>query len=239
MKEGVKGMKKIFLTTLVTVFGIFVAGNAMALVYTPSLSDLDTFYEVTTGTLNGPDVSPITSGGEVGPTGNFNVTIPSGGWGDVQIGRDASIEGPGSAYYSGSWADLSAYDTYELFMTNISTTNDWFMANIYLNTGWTDAPWSETDYYYQNTWTWVAPGTTERLVLDLAAAVSVGGGGGAGHTIDNLTHVSSLGFNIGTNYGCGDYFGNELDGKATPVPEPTTLALLGLSVIGLNFRRRK
>ena len=223
-------MKKFLLLSVIAVFALFVAGNAWATIYTPSQSDIDTFYEVSSGTLTGPDMgSPIT----VGSDGHFDVSIsPSGGtWDDVQIGRDATIEGPSSAYYSGKWADLSGYNTYELCIRNTSTTNDWFMANIYLNTGWTDQ--GETDYYYQNGWVWVAPNTSVHMLLDLSTAVSSGGGGGAGHLIDNLGHVSSLGFNIGSHTGVGDYYGADLDGKATPVPIPTSVLLLGSGLLGL------
>jgi hypothetical protein len=197
-------MKKLFLCSLVFTFGLFMfAGNAFAAMYTPSLSDLDTFYEVTSGTLTGPDAgSPIT----VGSDGTFQVTIadedPNGTtWGDVQIGRDATI---------------------------------------YLNHGWTDI--GEKNYYFENTWTWVAPGSTAHLVLDLNNAVS-SGGESIGYPIDNLWHVTSLGFNIGTNVGDGDYFGDELDGKASPVPIPTSVFLLGSGLLGLigvgRFRFRK
>lgn len=231
-------MKKLLLLSVITVFTLFLAGNVWAAIYSPSLSELDTFYEVSSGTLTGPDAGPPIT---VGSDGAFEVTISdeTGGsstWGDVQIGRDATIEGAGSPYYSGSWADLSIYDTYELNITNTSAT-DWFSANIYLNTGWTDSPYNETDYYYQNGWTWVAPGSTVHLVLDFDTAMTFGG-----HDLDNLGHVSSLGFNIGTNVGTGDYYGDDLDGKANPVPIPTSVLLLGsglLGMIGVGFRRRK
>jgi hypothetical protein len=113
------------------------------------------------------------------------------------------------------------------------------MANIYFNTGWTDI--GETDYYYENTWTWVAPGQTVYLVLPLSGITSAGGGGGAGHAITaaELVHVSSLGFNIGSNLGEGNYFGDHLDGTANPVPEPATMLLLGSGLIGFAMFRRK
>ena len=219
-------MKKFLMLALIAVFGIFMAGNAMALMYTPSQADIDTFYQVTPGLLTGPDTSPIT----VGPTGLFDVTISDegGGWGDVQIGHSATIEGPGSAFYSGSWADLTGYSTYELLISNTSTTNDWFMANVYINTGYTDSPWNETDEYYQNTWTWVAPGSTAHLVLDLSGIDS-----------SELAHISSLGFNIGTNVGEGDYFGGDIDAMANPVPEPSTMLLFGAGLVGLFGLGRK
>ncbi len=223
-------MKKFLVLMFVGVFCLLGVQSALALPYTPSAGDISTFYQVTPGTLNGA----------VGSDGSFQVTISDegGGWGDIQIGRDATIEGVGSAFYSGSWADLSAYDTYELTITNTSAT-DWFMANIYLNTGWTDPGYNETDYYYQNGWTSVAPGTSVSLVLDLKNAVSSGGAGGSGHAIDNLGHVSSLGFNIGTNFGSGDAAKN-LEGKATSIPDASTVALLGSAMIfGALFIRRR
>jgi hypothetical protein len=186
---------------------------ALGAVYTPSLADIDSMYQVTTGTLTS------------GPTacGDWTVTISkeSGNWGDVQIGRDATIEGPGSAFYSGSWADLSGYTAYSLRIKNTSTTNDWFMANIYLNTGYTD--WGEPDNYYQNDWTWLAPSQCVTLTLDLSS-------------VERLNHVSSIGFNIGTNVGEGDYFGDDLAGCT--VPEPATICLLGLGVLSLIRRKR-
>lgn len=219
--------KNIFNLLLVGFFVFFMAGNVTASIYTPSQTDIDTFYEVTTGTLTGPDAGPPIT---VGSDGTFAVTISDeslvGTWGDVQIGRDATIEGPGSAYYSGSWADLSGYTSYQMAIENISTTNDWFMANIYLNTGWTDI--GETDVYYENTWLWVAPGATVYLTLDLTGISS-----------SELAHVSSLGFNIGTNVGNDDdYFGDNLDGKAS-VPLPAAVWLLGSGLIGLVGIRKR
>lgn len=219
-------MKRFSILVLVGLFCFFMAGNAVAALYTPSLSDIDTFYEVTSGTLTGPDPgTPIT----VGSDGTFHVTISdetegTSTWGNVQIGRDATIEGTGSAYYSGSWADLSGYTTYGLGITNNTTTNDWFMANIYLNTGWTDI--GEADTYYENGWQWVSPGQTVYLTLDLTG-------------VSLLNHVSSLGFNIGTNVGTGNYFGDCLEGKATPTPIPGALWLLGSGLVGLVGVRRK
>jgi len=243
-------MKKFFVLMIVGLFCFFMASNAMAVaVYTPSLSDVDTFFQVSSGSLTGPDVSLITGGGEVGSDGTFDVTIidedPDEAldktWGDVQIGRDATTEGNSVAYYGGSWADLTGYTHYELSIKNISETNDWFSANIYINTGLTDPPLNQPNYYYENGWTWVAPGQTVLLSLDLTTAVSLLGsnGGVAGHTIvsSELAYISSLGFNIGTNYGDGDYFGDDLAGKVVPIPG--AVWLFGSGLIGLVGIRRK
>ena len=223
-------MKKLSVFLFVAALSFATAPIAMALVdYSPSQAEIDTFYQVSAGTLTGPDPAPprIT----VGPDGTFNVSVVNEGnpvgWGDVQIGRNATIEGAGSAYYGGSWANLSGYSSYTLKIANTAAAGgDWFMANVYANTGWTDI--AEPNSYYQNGWTWVAPGQSVTLTLDLSTAV-------------RLNHVSSLGFNIGSNIGQGDYKGDDaIVGKATNVPDGgSSLILLGGVLAGLGVLRRK
>ncbi len=212
-------MKKILTLVLVLMFAVFLGGNVAEAYYTFTASEIDSMYQVSAGTLtSGPDAS-----------GNWAVTISNesgGGWGDVQVGRDATIEGPGSAFYRGSWANLTGVGSYQLYIKNTSTNNDWFMANLYVNTGYTDPNFNEPNTYYQNGWTWVAPGSEVKLTLDLSTAA-------------RLEHVSSIGFNIGTNLGEGDYKGNYLDGVASPVPIPAAVWLLGTGLVGLFGIRRR
>jgi hypothetical protein len=151
---------------------------------------------------------------------------PGNPWGDKQVGDNFDHPGDNSGVVVGG-GNLSTYDTYQMSFHN-PNDSDWFMVNIYMNTGWTDAPWSETDNFYENTWTWVAPGQTVTLTIDLTGVV-------------NLNHVSDIGFKVGSNYGDGDYLASgSFDVQVVPLPPSVLLlgsGLLGLSLLG--FRRRR
>ena len=77
------------------------------------------------------------------------------------------------------------------------------MAALYMNTGWTDSPWLETNSYYQNgdgSVTWVGPGDTVTLTLDFEdAAFWNGSGYTTGSTVALTNHVSDIGLKIGAN----------------------------------------
>ena len=167
-----------------------------------------------------------------GPGVEFDISFsspPSGTWVDFQGGDDfALLAGVYPFTVSSGLGDISGYDSYSLLVSNTSTTNDWFMANVYINTGATD--WGETDMYYENTWTWIAPGETKVLTLGLDAS-----------TMDNLNHVSNIGFNIGTHYGTGneDYTADNIKVGVAPVPEASTLMLFGSGLSGLLYFARK
>jgi hypothetical protein len=87
----------------------------------------------------------------------LTVTYPSpAGTGGVQFAGNLSYNGgSGSGFATGGigypWptsppvSDLSTYDG--VAMTFVNTNNSDWLVNVYMNTGWTDAPYSETDNY--------------------------------------------------------------------------------------------
>jgi hypothetical protein len=124
--------------------------------------------------------------------------------------------------------DLTGYDKFALKFEN--TNDDTWWVNLYLNTGWTDSPWGETDNYYENGWTELKVGQSATLTVDLTG-------------VSNLNHVSNIGFNVGGNMGTGlgDDPSNPDTFKITvsPVPEPSTMLLLGAGFIGMAAIGRK
>jgi hypothetical protein len=129
--------------------------------------------------------------------------------------------------------DLSGYGGYGLTIKN--TDDDIWHVNIYMNTGWTDAPYSEPDNFYQSTWIELLPGQSASLILDFAAMGVI-----------NLNHVTNIGFEVGNDL---DAFPINIPANpsnpdvyhvdVSPVPEPATLLLLGLGSLLLARRKHR
>jgi hypothetical protein len=122
--------------------------------------------------------------------------------------------------------DLTAYTDYSLTFAN--DNDDIWWVNLYMNTGWTDAPYSEDDLFSQNGWTAINPGETASVSMSLVG-------------IANLNHVTNIGFQVGAPMNNLD--GNPSPGDAfhmsvVPVPAAVLLGVLGLSAAGMKLRRR-
>ena len=251
-------MKGRLLSVLMLALGLMMLPvAASALTFTMDQTQLDGLYETgenpdgpTELTGNDPFTylpDSILIDGEVysNNPGDFGqIQIGANFWGDPYDGNP----GDGASNVALGMGDLSGYDSYALGFTN-TNLSEW-QFNLYMNVGWTDPPFGETNYYIENTWTAIGPGKYGSVVLDFTKA-KVWGGGYSGSEEDittisglNLAHVTNIGFNIGANlpldgpYGLPD---NTFEAivSSNPIPEPATILLLGSGMLGLILGRKR
>ena len=181
------------------------------------------------------------------PGYQFNITLTNnvGGWTDITIGDNFDLPIPlaGLVSATGNSGNLSSYTGYTMSIENPGT-DDSFWASLYMNTGWTDPPWNVTegDRYYQSgngTGVWVGAGSTVCLTLDFTNAAWWNGSAFiTNQTVQNLHHVTDIGFKIGANLGTQGQVTSGMAFDVNVVPEPATICLLGLGALSL-LRRRK
>lgn len=177
------------------------------------------------------------------PGYQFNITLTGSGWTDITIGDnfDLPFNNAGLVSATGNSGVLGSYTGYRMSIENPGTDSFW--ASLYMNTGWTDSPWLHTNRYYQSgdgTGVWIAPGQTKTLAIDFTnAALWTGSGFTTGQTVQRIDYVTDIGFKIGANLGNQGEVTSGAAFNVNVVPEPATIALLGLGSLSLIRARRK
>ncbi len=196
------------------------------LYYTPDLPTLQGMtktWDAGGSTSSGLTVTPNGSGGMVFAA---NLQADPG----TQTGTFWAATGIGYPWpTSPPINDLSGYTGYELTLKNTNNSN--WLVNLYMNTGWTDGPWSEADQFTENGWTEIVPGQTVTLVLDFS---DLG--------VNFTNHVTNFGFQVGGNMTNPFVSPNPSNPDnfhitAVPVPGAILLGILGLSAAGIKLRR--
>lgn len=166
----------------------------------------------------------------------FTISLNGTGWSNINLGQSFPV---GAA--TGNSGDLSAYDEFRMTIRN-TDDNGWFMANIFVNSGWTDSAWGMDDQRVENGWTWLAPGEQATLSIDLTAMGTTTGSNATYVGLDSREWITGIGLQIGSNAGNPDTSDYVMDSRpfgvaVVPVPGAFLLGMLGLSLAGVKLRK--
>jgi len=230
-------MKKLSIILFSACLTLLLSLPVQAALYSPSLSTIQGMQFAWNGgnTTTGP-LQVVNEGSAI----RFEAEMTYGdgtsdGWASMGIGYPWPNTPPVS--------DLSSYTGYA--MSFLNTNNSSWFVNVYMNTGWTDPPSSETDRYYENGWVELLPGVSTTVTLNFASAnLYIGGVYQGLAAVVNANHVTNIGFEVGGNMDEYPYYSptNPSNPDAyhidvSQIPEPVTLVLFGLGALAL--RRKK
>ena len=228
-------MKRLLIAAIVLGFAASTAGATSVSI---SPTELDDLYEVKDNPVGNATVTQTS-----GASYDVVLTGSNGTFSQAQVGMDFPDT------YNWGYGDLSGNDSFVLGITNDEPTGgDNILVNLFINTGWTDSPWSMTDQYNENTWDWIAPGETKWFTLDISSlGTTTNYEPEPDETVNRIEWVSALGFNVGTNILDTEVDAYDISSgetlSLTVVPEPISMVMLGALGAGMlgarGIRRRR